>query len=243
MKNMNTESELNETVASDGGPDSMRTYRRGKIAHLPRAIREEVNRRLEAHQSGPKIVNWLNAEPAVKEVLDREFGGKPISRQNLSQWRRDGFQEWRYHNWAVVYLRKLAGDDAEPTGMSNQRLVAVMGRMCMEELGAAIQRSRDEGMSTEKRFKYLCTGIGQINAMRREDNRAGRIALEQKIGAHEVLRTEFVAGKSNQPRGTAEAQWLKGVRALPKMCSRCVRALPTRFHKSLQIKAWLGPSK
>lgn len=76
---MNTECEWNETVASESGRDPMRMSRNGKIARLPREVRDEVNRRLEAHQSGSKIVDWLNAEPAVKDVLEREFGGKPIS--------------------------------------------------------------------------------------------------------------------------------------------------------------------
>src|SRR5580692_617932 len=71
----------------------MRT-RNGKIARLPRHIREQLNRRLEDNQPGPKLLEWLNGLPEVQEVLKEDFDGEPISRQNLSQWRQGGYLEW-----------------------------------------------------------------------------------------------------------------------------------------------------
>jgi uncharacterized protein YukE len=67
--------------------------RNGKIARLPRPVRDELNRRLECSEESPELLDWLNALPAVQEVLKEHFEGVPVSKQNLSQWRLGGFQE------------------------------------------------------------------------------------------------------------------------------------------------------
>jgi hypothetical protein len=68
--------------------------RNGKIARLPRDIRRRLNERLERSEESPQLLEWLNALPEVKKVLQKDFAGVPISPQNLSQWRQGGFQEW-----------------------------------------------------------------------------------------------------------------------------------------------------
>jgi hypothetical protein len=67
---------------------------RGKIAALDRHTREELNRRLDNGQQAPEILPWLNGLPQVKEKLRIHFNDVPISPQNLSAWRRGGFQFW-----------------------------------------------------------------------------------------------------------------------------------------------------
>src|SRR5687768_2523333 len=69
--------------------------RTGKIARLPRHIREELNSRLEANAPGREIVVWLNELPEVQSVLAHRFHGKPVSEQNLSEWRHGGYAEWQ----------------------------------------------------------------------------------------------------------------------------------------------------
>ena len=54
--------------------------RTGKIARLPREVREELNLRLERPEPGPQILAWLN--------------GEPVTKQNLSHWRQGGFRNW-----------------------------------------------------------------------------------------------------------------------------------------------------
>lgn len=39
------------------------------------------------------MVQWLNGLPEVRAVLAAEFQGKPIRKQNLSRWRKGGFNE------------------------------------------------------------------------------------------------------------------------------------------------------
>jgi hypothetical protein len=68
--------------------------RNGKIARLPIHVREEINQRLERGQPGPQILHWLNRLGPVRHILKSQFDGAPITKQNLSQWRLGGFQEW-----------------------------------------------------------------------------------------------------------------------------------------------------
>ena len=64
--------------------------RNGKIARLPREIRDELNRRLQKGEQGGPLLAWLNALPAVSAVLAQEFGSVAISKQNLCEWRTGG---------------------------------------------------------------------------------------------------------------------------------------------------------
>ena len=59
----------------------------GKIARLPKSIREKLNRRLEDGQPASEILPWLNALPRVQKILAAQFAGAPIKAQNLSNWR------------------------------------------------------------------------------------------------------------------------------------------------------------
>jgi hypothetical protein len=75
----------------------MTDQRRGKIARLPRSIRDQLNVRLDDGQDADQILPWLNDLPEVREVLAKHFNGANISPQNLSGWRQGGFQEWLLH--------------------------------------------------------------------------------------------------------------------------------------------------
>jgi len=72
----------------------MSDQRRGKIARLPRSIRDQLNVRLDDGQDADQILPWLNDLPEVREVLKQHFNGASISPQNLSAWRQGGFNEW-----------------------------------------------------------------------------------------------------------------------------------------------------
>lgn len=66
----------------------------GKIARLPEAIREELNRRIRSGTLGPQLLPWLNGLPEVRAMLEEHFQNKDINAQNLSDWRSGGYQDW-----------------------------------------------------------------------------------------------------------------------------------------------------
>jgi hypothetical protein len=74
--------------------------RTGKIARLPREIREQVNTKLADGETGAQIVDWLNAQSEVRRVIASLFGGRPVNEQNVCSWRQGGYRE---------HERKVAG--------------------------------------------------------------------------------------------------------------------------------------
>jgi hypothetical protein len=47
--------------------------RNGKIARLPRDIREELNRHLQKGEQGVSLLAWLNGLPQVKHIPCQGF--------------------------------------------------------------------------------------------------------------------------------------------------------------------------
>lgn len=88
--------------------------RHGKIARLPIAIREELNRRMLDNQSSGKICDWLNALPEVKALCEeypryrRSATPAPIDRDHLSRWRHGGFVEWAHRRDTLDETREMA---------------------------------------------------------------------------------------------------------------------------------------
>jgi hypothetical protein len=80
----------------------------GKIAQLPKAIRDELNQRLENGEPGPELLPWLNSLPETRELLTEKFQGQPISKSNLSDWRQGGYREWLKHKFREERIHRLS---------------------------------------------------------------------------------------------------------------------------------------
>src|SRR5262245_724088 len=82
--------------------------RKGKIARLPHAIREELNRRLLEGQAAGKLLPWLNGLPDVQAILGEDFEGLDVNDQNLSEWRKGGYAEWLRRRERLDHTRELS---------------------------------------------------------------------------------------------------------------------------------------
>jgi hypothetical protein len=82
----------------------------GKIARLPKTIRERLNRRLENNEPATATLPWLNGLVRVKKILATCFDGTPINEPNLSAWRTGGFERWRQKQEPLAHHRDLAED-------------------------------------------------------------------------------------------------------------------------------------
>ncbi len=82
--------------------------RNGKIAKLPYPVREELNLRMENGEDGAQLLEWLNGLPEVQESLKDNFGGVPISKQNLCEWRQGGFREWQIRQELISQACELS---------------------------------------------------------------------------------------------------------------------------------------
>jgi len=109
----------------------MRT-RVGKIARLPEAIRERLNRRLLNGALGRETVIWLNQLPDVKKVVAQRFAGRPVSEHNLSEWRHGGYQDWLRQIESRTRVLRIAAQC--PTVEFDPRLGHPLQRLVTAEL-------------------------------------------------------------------------------------------------------------
>ncbi len=83
----------------------MNMNRNGKIARMALEDREQLNVLIRDGEQGTGLLDWVNARPSVKKLLDAEFSGKPITKQNLSEWRQGGYRDWLRNQEAHAWLR------------------------------------------------------------------------------------------------------------------------------------------
>ena len=174
-----TPPEPNPSPAGGTSPQSDIT-RVGKIARLPKAIRDEVNHRLLDGERAAPILEWLNAQPEVQAVLARWFAGRPINEQNLSQWRLGGFRHWVAHQFTshqMLSLAEIAHDLAPRTGRNITDQLAVQFisgcLLNLPDLTHADAHSPDE-------LKRLQQVAELLNHLRRGDHQASKLSLERE---------------------------------------------------------------
>lgn len=153
--------------------------RTGKIARLPRALRDELNRRLADGEPGIRLVAWLNGLEPVRQILAQEFGGREISVQNLSEWKQGGFRDWLTRQESLNCARELAGDAAELTSAAGGSLADHLAVVLSARYAALVSGwngELNEAFRRELRaLRSLCQDIVEL---RRGDHFAERLRLE-----------------------------------------------------------------
>ncbi len=151
----------------------------GKIARLPHKIREELNRRLQDGEPGGALVDWLNSRPRVRAVLGREFGGRAISEQNLSEWRQGGYADWLRQEESTERIRRMAEhSDKLEAAAEGKELSDRLARVLAAELAGLAEKLLAETEDPRERWKRLQEVLRELAQLRKEDHRAARLAIE-----------------------------------------------------------------
>ena len=128
--------------------------RKGKIARLPKAVRDQVNARLADNQPASVILPWLNELEEAKAILAEHFGGEPVNEQNLSAWRTGGFADWMQRTEEVERTRAKAAHALELVKAGGHHLTdgacAIIAGELLEEWESA-----DEEEGKEAAIKKL----------------------------------------------------------------------------------------
>lgn len=165
--------------------------RNGKIARLPRDIREELNRRLQDGEPGGPLLAWLNALPAVQAVLAREFGGCAISKQNLCEWRGGGFVEWQARQETLDQARELAAEAGEIESATGGRLTDHLATVLAARYASALSGWNGEVTEKFRRKLRALRGLCQdIVELRRGDHSGARLQMERARLEREAEKTE-----------------------------------------------------
>ena len=194
------------------------TARNGKVARLPKVVREELNRRLEDGEQGRELLSWLNGLPATAQLVESEFGGKPINKHNLSDWRRGGYVDWLRWQEREARIREVAEQGGELRARGEgAELSGYFATLTLAELAVDLDAIHDmkEGAERWQRLKELTREAARLqhafNQCRRQDlalakwnfrvsgwNEEGRMQNAEMTGAAE-LRTSKETGSGTLP--------------------------------------------
>jgi hypothetical protein len=165
--------------------------RNGKIARLPREIRDQLNRRLQDGEPGVRLVEWLNGLEPVRQILAQDFGGREISEQNLSEWKQGGYEEWAARQETLACAREVAADAKELKGIAEGSLADDLATIVTARYAAALANWNGE-MNEElrRKFRALRFLAQDIVELRRGDHSAARLKLEQERLTEEKEWTE-----------------------------------------------------
>ena len=139
--------------------------RNGKIARLPKEIREELNHRIENGWRGARLVKWLNELPPVKEMLREQFHSRPITEQNLSQWRDGGYADWQRHQDTQEQIRWVVerSDDVDKVEGS-EHLCERLARVAAAELAEHLQQlsAVEDPKERWQQFREACLELWRL---------------------------------------------------------------------------------
>jgi hypothetical protein len=165
--------------------------RNGKIARLPREIREQLNRRLSDGEPGGPLLAWLNGLPQVTHVLAKDFGGCVISKQNLCEWRAGGFVEWQARQETLAQARELAADASEITAATDGKLTDHLATVLAARYASALAGWNGEVTDEFRRKLRALRGLCQdIVELRRGDHSGARLQMERERLEREREKTE-----------------------------------------------------
>src|SRR5450432_1177277 len=161
----------------------MKATRTGKIARLPRSVRQELNRRLDEGEPGKKLVVWLNGRPEVQSVMAAEFNAKPIREQNISEWKQGGYRDWQAQQEALEIAGRLGEDAAECVGEGRAPLTGTLAHFLVARYAVATRRIAETGGREGWRLlREMCSDVVEL---RKGDHSAERLQIE-----HERLKLE-----------------------------------------------------
>ncbi len=168
--------------------------RRGKIARLPREIRQELNERLHEDEVAASLGEWLNALPAVQAILKAEFAGAPISEQNISEWRKGGYEEWVQRENALEVAVRL-GERAQE--LEADDLPSITESLVFWLMARLLVGTRElDKMEWEKQWPLvtkMCANLAKLRRIQKEakKERQGREdARPQKRKAMAIAEEE-----------------------------------------------------
>jgi hypothetical protein len=161
----------------------MAPTRRGKIARLPLAIRDELNRRLLENEPYKKLCAWLNALPETIAVCD-DFGEEPIDVRNMSDWKLGGYADWLRRRETIEETRELskyAVQIAKANGGNiTEGAAAILSGQILEVL-EDIAHLKSEGPLAPEQTAMVAAAVGSITkslaAVRKGDH--SKVKLEQ----------------------------------------------------------------
>jgi hypothetical protein len=189
--------------------------RTGKIARLPLDIRNELNARLANGEQGKRLVAWLNSHPEVNEVLDLDFDGRPITEQNLSEWKKGGHRDWQRHQKNLDWARVAADEAQELNGEGDAvPLSDRLAPLAALSLGRLIRSACSSGLKGREDRRQLLAVVRELAALRAGDHSAARLKMDLRRWEEEKAAIEKAAARRAYRERFDEVVWFQQIQSL-----------------------------
>ena len=154
--------------------------RNGKIARLPRDIRNQLNRRLQDGEPGNRLVEWLNSLPEVKTAQSPESGENLLTEQDLSGWKEGGHRDWLVQQAALEQVHQLSDDVAELTQAGEGPLTNTLAQFLSAQYVVAAKAAVRQAAGGAVDLKTLQPLCSDLVALRRGDQNAEWLRIERE---------------------------------------------------------------
>jgi hypothetical protein len=174
------------------------------------------------------VVVWLNALPEAQAMLAREFAGRPISEQNLSEWKQGGYRDWLARQEVLAQVRELAADAEELAGATEGALGEHLATVLTARYAAALADWQGEATEEFRRRLRSLRGLCQdIVELRRGNHSAARLKIEQERLARDREQTEdeLVGHFQHWARNPSVRDWICSDSLTPEERQRRLREI------------------
>lgn len=155
--------------------------RHGKIARLPRQIREQLNRRLDNGEPGVRLVEWLNSLPQAKKTLEKYFEGREINEVNLTEWKNGGHVEWKAQQEMLALTQEFKANSKQLGAVSGSEMTDCLATVVAARYAELLHGWNGE-MADESRGKLRALrGLSrEVVRLRRSQRELERMEIERK---------------------------------------------------------------
>jgi hypothetical protein len=165
--------------------------RNGKIAKLPKEVRERLNRRIESGEEGKELVKWLNSLPETQALLTSDFEGRAINAQNLCEWKKRGYRDWQMKQERTEVVRQME-EEAEDMGRTAnpERVSCHFSMVLMSELAQALRDAKEQVSDPKEWVDVLGRLVGRFAQLQREESNSTRAGISKEKWDRRVDRQE-----------------------------------------------------
>jgi hypothetical protein len=117
----------------------------------------------------------------VRDRLDEHFDGRPITEQNLSEWKQGGFKDWQRHQETRALARDFL---AEAEELEEEIGDTPLTDRLSETVALALARLLREAVNGEKgpgQRMAILEIAREFARLRRQDHQTERLGREQEI--------------------------------------------------------------
>jgi len=151
-----------------------------KIASLPHAIREQINRRLQNGEAAKEISEWVNTQTEVKAMMAAEFEGAPIVEADLVSWKLGGYRHWEEQQEALEAAVQFGENAAEIAQAAGGPLADHLALCMTARIAVALRNAPCAGEDAAGQLQWLRQLVGDLVALRKGNQGAQWLRIERE---------------------------------------------------------------